>query len=316
VVEGHPIPETPPGGTLEWALEPFDVLNLETGDFNADFTGSVVEADQPVVVFTGGEASDAPFFDRLGNRRCCADHLEEQLDPIRTAGKTFVATISPNRSRALVAAGASFIGEVEQPEYFRIAAATEAGAVVRTTLAPPADRLHLDALGSFTDLTSSQDFLVESDSPIFLSSVSPSQAAAGIPRTLPGGDPSLLLVPPIEQFRSSYVFLTPDAYAFDFVRVIAPAGAKVLLDGTLVDSLATCRPSDDDLGTEWTVVHCQLGLPVLQSSPTIELSPGVQNDGVHEIVSSAKVGVLVDGFDRNVSYAYAAGTELVESVPR
>ena len=56
----------------------FDVLNLETGDFNADFTGSLIKADGPVVVFSGSEASDAPIFTTLADRRCCADHLENQ----------------------------------------------------------------------------------------------------------------------------------------------------------------------------------------------------------------------------------------------
>jgi hypothetical protein len=40
--------------------------------------------------------------------------------------------------------------------------------------------------------------------------------------------------------------------------------------------------------------------------------PGLQNDGVHRIVSNAAVGVLVFGWDSFVSYGYAAGTELEE----
>src|SRR6185503_5859257 len=106
VVAGDPIPDTAAGEVIETSLEPFDVVNLETGSFKADFTGSIVEADQPVVVFSGTEASDAPAWNRLSNRQCCADHLEEQLDPIRTAGKQFVVTVSPNRTDAVMAAGA------------------------------------------------------------------------------------------------------------------------------------------------------------------------------------------------------------------
>ena len=54
----------------------------------------------------------------------------------------------------------------------------------------------------------------------------------------------------------------------------------------------------------------------LSAAATVPLSPGIQNDGVHQIVATDKVGVIVDGFDRNVSYAYAAGTELSEIVAR
>ena len=71
------------------------MLNLETGDFNADFTGSIISADGPIAVFSGSEASDAPHFTTLADRRCCADHLEQQLDPLRTAGKTFAFAHTP-----------------------------------------------------------------------------------------------------------------------------------------------------------------------------------------------------------------------------
>src|SRR5205085_6865325 len=46
VVGGGPIPETPAGGTISYTLQPFEVLNLETGSFHADFTGSLIDANQ------------------------------------------------------------------------------------------------------------------------------------------------------------------------------------------------------------------------------------------------------------------------------
>lgn len=320
VVAGGPIAETPIGGTIEYTLQPFDVLNLETADFNADFTGSIVSADQPVVVFSGNEASDAPFFKTLASRQCCADHLEEQLDPLRTAGKYFVATVTPNRTKALIRAGATNLAEFDAPEYFRVAAATSAGAVITTTLPRPFNRITLSGLGDFAHITATVDFRLESDQPVSLASISPSQGASGVPRGLPGGDPSLLVVPPIEQFRQTYVFLTPDKYSFDFIRIVAPSDAAVELDGDRVDRLDTCEKGDvpklDGSKDSFVTFRCQLGFPVvdLSGNATALLSPGLQNDGVHEVVSSKRISVLVDGFDRNVSYAYAAGTELTEIV--
>ena len=321
VLGGGPIPETKPGGSIELTLDPFDVANLETGDFGADFTGSIIEANGPIVVFSGNEASDAPAWKTLAERRCCADHLEEQLDPIRTAGRRFVGTISPNRTDALVRAGATTLGHFDAPEFFRVAAATEAGAIIRTTLPAPLDRVVLNAFGDFASITATKDFVLESDQPIFMSSVSPSQGASGVPFSLPGGDPSFVAVPPVEQFREDYVFLTPDKYAFDFVRIVAPAGAPVQLDGSEVGHLPSCEKaelprlaaSDEPLA----LYRCQLGFPVIDTSLGAAqlLSPGAQNDGVHRVVSSRKLGVIVDGFDKNVSYAYAAGTELTELLP-
>lgn len=326
IVGAPGIPETKPGEVLEMTLQPFDVLNLETDDFNADFTGTLVESDGPVVAFSGSEASDAPHFEDLSQRACCADHLEEQLDPIATAGKLFVAPVAFNRSLAVASAGGD-LGTVAMPEVFRVIAATEAGARVRTTLEGQDAKFELEGLADFREITTSRDFLLESDEPVMLSNVSPSQQAAGVPNNFPGGDPSFLIIPPVEQYRSDYVFLTPQFYAFDFLRIMAPPSARIALDGEDVRRSPDCT-ADDQAGLRQTmpksarerfvVWRCQLSFPIIDpnaSSPEGFLRDGDQNDGVHRVVSSEPVGVLVDGFDRNVSYAYAAGTELVHIVP-
>jgi len=322
ILPGDTIPATPKGGTLDFELGAFDVLNLETGDFNADFTGSLISSDAALVVFSGSEASDAPFFNTLTDRKCCADHLEEQLDPIRTSGRNFVATVSPSRTAALAKAGAP-VGDAEQDEYFRVIATTEAGARVTTSLNGQFQSFQLDTRGSFVTIASGHHFTLQSDAPVMLSSVSPSQQDANVPTGFPGGDPSLIIVPPIEQFRNSYVFLTPDKYSFDFIRIVAPRAAVVVLDGRSVDKIDGCTAHDADgisdsarrklVGpSPFLVYECQLSFPIIdpnQVAPA-NLSPGLQNDGVHRVESNAKVGVLVDGFDSYVSYAYAAGTEL------
>ncbi len=330
VIPGGPVAATKANGTIETVLDAFDVLNLETGGFNADFSGSRITADGPLIVFTGSEASDAPFFPDLSHRRCCADHLEEQLDPIRTAGHSFIATVSPNRASAVAAAGAK-IDVLPQPEYFRVIAATDAGARITTSLDGEAARFELPNKASYVDIESAQHFSLKSDAPVMMTSVSPSQEAANIPRGLPGGDPSLLVIPPIEQFRSTYVFLTPDKYSFDFVRIIAPPDAELVFDGQALSDMDGCALSpiqipdglDQTPGTagalahDWAVYSCQLSFPQIDpdlASPA-NLSAGLQNDGVHRLSASAPVGVLVDGFDAFVSYAYAGGTELQFIVP-
>ncbi len=317
-----PVPALAAGEVLEVGLDAFDVLNLETDDFNADFTGSTVEADQPVVVFTGSEASAAPYFAVLAGRSCCADHLEEQLDPVRTAGRTFVASVSTNRVAALVAAGERLPASV-QPEYFRVVATTADGARLRASVDGVPFEADLVDLGDHVDLVATSPFLLTSDAPVILGHVTPSQQAAGIARSLPGGDPSLTIVPPVEQFRTSYVLLTPDQYAFDFVRVVAPADTRALLDGVELDAVPSCTAAavaglaDAEDPGPFVVRTCQLGFPVArQEEDGITLEPGVQDDGVHRIFADRPVGVLVDGFDRYVSYGYAGGTELRELVLR
>jgi hypothetical protein len=324
IIAGGPIPETPVGGTLEMTLGPFDVLNLETANFNADFTGTLISADQPVVVYSGTEASDAPTFQSLSDRRCCADHLEEQIDPIRTSGKHFVASISANRSQMVANAGAT-IGAVQQSEYFRVMAMTNAGANVTTTLGGDFASFKLDKRGSFAELSSVRPFLIDSDQPVQVMAISASQDEGGIPSGLPGGDPSMLIIPPNEQFRENYVFLTPDRYAFDLVRVIATPDTTVVMDGVPILDINGCavEPGDglsaEERGSPtppWLVYRCQLGFPTIDvSGENPVTTPGVQDDGVHRVDADRPVGVLVDGFDAFVSYGYAAGTDLVQIVP-
>jgi hypothetical protein len=325
-VAGEGVPATGPGQDLEMNLGPYDVLNLETPDLNAfgaDFTGTIIEADNPIAVFVGSEASDAPNFETLTSRRCCADHLEEQLDPVRTAGKHFALATPPSRTRAVKAAGGE-LGVTQEPEFFRFVSTVPETTVIETTLPPPDDSISLVGYGDFYEVTTYRDFLADSTEPIHVVQIDASQDAANVPRALPGGDPSLLVVPPREQFRSTYVFLTPDKYAFDFVTVVAPPEAFIELDNSPLDA-QTCdvAPTDGlteeergDAPIELLSYRCQLSFPAIHPD-TGEILPGNQNDGVHRIVSDYPIGVTVFGFDRYVSYSYAGGTELREiAIPK
>jgi hypothetical protein len=324
VIGGGPIPTLDPGGVAEMTLDAFDVLNLESDGFEGDFTGSVVASSLPVAVFSGSEASDAPRFANIADRRCCADHLEEQLDPIRSAGQRFIAPLSFNRHLALGNAGARLEPEPE-PEVFRVIAVLGFGATVRTSLPGELAEFRLEQRGSWQELTSTEDFWVESDNPIMLGNVTASQSGAGIPGGLPGGDPSFIIIPPIEQYRDQYVFLTPDRYSFDFLRVMAPRGSRIVLDTEPLERVPGCgleagtdvQQALDGSPFAYEVIRCQLSFPVIDPNVGAEapLLPGVQNDGVHRLFSDRPIGVIVDGFDRNVSYGYAAGTELREIVP-
>ena len=146
------------------------------------------------------------------------------------------------------------------------------------------------------------------------------QDAAFVNRGLPGGDPSLIIVPPMEQYRTRYVFLTPDKYMFDFIAVMAPREATVLLDGNPLDSYGcSISPADgrneEERGKplpDHVVYRCQLSFPVIDPSlPSPDnVMPGSQNDGVHRVDADSPVMVLAYGFDSYVSYGYAAGTQL------
>ena len=308
------------GAEADAVLQPFDVLNLETGDFNADFTGSLIDADQPIAVFPGSEASDAPRFDSLADRFCCADHLEEQATPVRAVGKTYALTRMPNRTQAVIAAGGA-IAPVDEPEFYRAVATTTGTTHVVTTLPAPDDAFDLAFEGDARLLTAHQDFTLTADHAVIVTDTQASQFAAGITRGLPGGDPSLTYVSPIEQWRPDYVLLTPDKYVFDFLVIAAPSDAHLYIDGLPVDATVCDVAPADGLGTQGRVAppaylayRCQLSFPVIDATKTApnNVSPGRQNDGVHHVQADRAVGIIAYGFDSFVSYAYAGGTQLTE----
>jgi len=317
-----------PGRDFEINLGPFDVLNLETGAFGADFTGSTVTPiTGAVAVFTGSEASDSPIWQTLSERQCCADHLEEQLVPRRTAGTDFVMARMPSRSVAVRVAG-GMVAEVNEPQWFRFLNVSADPSEVTTTLpSDPSDPTSEPV--AFTLMPGQQrtirafaDFQVHSELPLLASTVTGSQATTGIPFDQPGGDPSFILVPPVRQWRSRYVFLTPDKYAFDFVTIVARYGTNVKLDNTPLP-FADCPVARADSCVDrrdmpcpaptYVTYRCQLSFPRVNPAlrPPMNIDPQRQGDGVHIVESDDRdqgVMVIVSGFDSFVGYGYAGGT--------
>jgi hypothetical protein len=326
--DGDKIPPKKKGEVLELTINAFEVINLETSNFGslADFTGTRVSASKPVAVYSGSEASDVPDPPDLTVRRCCADHLEQQLFPTSTLGRTFIAIKTPSRTEALALAGASLKPRTDEKEYFRVLSAGEFTGVT-TNLDPPNNQLNV-AGGKFVRLDVDRDFTIEANEPIIVGQFVSGQQEVGVPNSLPGGDPSFILLPPVEQFRKDYLFLTPDKYAFDYVLIAAPKGAQVKLDGRVlgdgcdelqgkklccaISKVGTVKKTGDKLGTEYEAIKCQLSFPkVVEGPPPPDnLLPGSQNDGVHRLTSNVPVGLVVYGFDAFVSYGYPGGTDL------
>jgi hypothetical protein len=300
------VPALEAGETYTVTLNAFDVLSLQTGSPGADLTGSLVTADKPIVVFGGSEAANVPNTNQCINidprsnqgvceydletvcsdnydcnnaffNVCCADHLEQQMFPISTWGNYYIATKSFDRGL--------------ENDYWRILASQD-----NTKVETIPDVIEIPTLnrGEWFEFGSREHFEIISDKPISVGQFLAGEHAPGPnvrgnlePGDAGTGDPAFILSVPITQFRSDFVFLAPDKYAFDYVSVIAPTTANVFFDDVPVDLWETVGDS-----LMWQVARFPIG------------------DGVHLLIADEPVGVIVYGYDSYVSYGYPGGLNL------
>jgi hypothetical protein len=104
------------------------------------------------------------------------------------------------------------------------------------------------------------------------------------------GDPSMAIVVPTEQFRTSYAILVPQQYMANYASIVAPTTGAVLVDAADVSSQLTSTFGGFKAGR-------------------IMLSPGP-----HKIDCGAGCGVEVYGWSRAVSYMFAGGLDLQQIV--
>ena len=282
---------------------------------NGNLSGTHVTANGPVAVFSGNVAIAVPVRPQL----CCADHLEEQLWPVVSWGQKYVA------ARSLVRRPAD-----PETDFWRITGSEDGTELTYRPRRPSGAPERLDE-GDSVQFEAAENFIVEATAPIqvaqFLTSSQwvdvggdrsaecrgPGQAgdeqcrdqlgylsACVEVELFPGftqgrcmaiSDPALILVPPTEQYRDSYVFLAPNDYNTDFINVIAPEAALVELDGRAIDVNAWQDVGEID-GEAWRVANI------------------VVADGRHTLESDADIGLLVYGYDQDVSYGYPGGLNL------
>ncbi len=280
------------GDVIEWDLGQYDVLNLESTGIPGDMTGTVVVSSQPVVVFSGGERGIAPYEtdgvpvppSGMPEDWCCTEHLEEQVFPTTAWGRDFVITRSPQRGRTWA-----------EPDIYRVMA-DRARTTVTTNL-PGANASFTLEPGQWREFYSQESFILRADQPISIQQITVSQGWVDDWRPDHGGDPDMLLFPPYQQYRESYVFLTPSTFSADYVVVSAPVGTQVLLDGRDIngdefDPLCNYEMAGDIDGTTYQAITC----PV--------------SDGAHTVDATMPVGIMVYGYYNVGSYGYVGGSDL------
>jgi len=255
---------------------------LQTFQFDnlVDLTGSKVTSNKPITLFSGHQCADVP----VGVQAC--DHLVEQIPPTITWGRFFLSASYQNRVSG---------------ERYRVIAT--GNTTVTGHCNPAIEGLHshsfiinLRGTGSYHEFQIGPNVFcsMQASRPVLLM-----QFASGAVHETPHyGDPSMMVIPPVEQHRNNYTIVTQSNFDnFLTVTVVAEFfnTSDIILNGA---SLA---------GSAWTPIYCST---VDVCAYGTRLSVRVGPSFIYHTNPAAKLGVVVYGFSPSNSYGYPAGMEL------
>ena len=150
--------------------------------------------------------------------------------------------------------------------------------------------------GESCEFGTTQAFVVESTNPIMLGAFLSGQNSVKEDAQFGdhAGDPAFFLVPPEEQYRAEYSFLSPPTYFLNYLTVVIQPGFNISLDGQLLDLTQFDYELLEDRGIARVHIPVEPGPHFVESE------------------NQARFGIIVYGYDDDVSYAYTGGLDLAK----
>jgi hypothetical protein len=257
---------------------------LVQGDLNNasnDLTGSLIESDQPIAVFSGHMRTAIPGNAKDIDGSTSRDHLVEELPPVSAWGDS--ALVVPYATSAL-------------PDLVRVVCA-EDGTQITINGQPLGQTFNAGDFYEITQLAGVTS--IQASKPILVGQfMHTSKGALNSPTNPAYGDPALGLVFPVEQFTTSYTILSiidPVSFTGNFVNIVADASSigSMQLDGNPINP-AEFKPIPNT-----RFVYAQHAL--------------VQ--GAHNLTCNAPFGITIYALGPVDSYAYTGGTLLKTITP-
>ncbi len=193
-------------------------MNMPNLAGQGDLTGTYIKSDKPIALYSGSWSTTVP------NTSVSAwDHLYEQIPPLRSWGRKFVTVPIKYREK----------------DTYRILASVD-----QTTVKIVGKTTVVINKGEFYEfmLNSNEPSLIESDQPVLLAQYSNSNDVdrpPGVPQALWDGDPSMLIISPVDHTRENVTFVaydTPEITNKLFVNVVTKDDAvnQIQLDNQTI----------------------------------------------------------------------------------
>jgi hypothetical protein len=246
-------------------------------------TGSPISADKPVGVFGGHQI--------MSIDRCCGDHGEQMLAPVRALGFEYAA--APHADRK----------PVSEERVYRIVGAVDD---TQLTYDPPGVGPTSLALGQVHEIRTATPFTVRSQDEDHPFQMFTYMTGAGEQGEGGWGDADFVRLVPPAQFLKRYVFFTDPTYPFTTLTVVRGKDEGSFYDVYLDCMGGTAVSGWQPIGNgDFEIAYVKL----------VDHWNGMSgcNNGVNRIESNAAFGVWVWGWgseDTNtawVSYGYPAG---------
>jgi hypothetical protein len=257
----------PRDGDLVVSLGAYQAIQLQDIVYS-DFSGTKIDGSGRIAVFAGN------IHTAIGDNDAYSytDHVIEQMPPLETWGTTFAIISTPNRQNGdrikVVAEEAQTVFSINGQEY---------------TLQQATESIEIE-------LNPGEVASVISDKPILVAQFTSSRTG-----NTEQGMPAMLIVPPVQQYRSEYNFAVP-AGSYDSELMIA---------------------IDTRLGTQGLLLD---GAPLIARNPQWQRVPGTYYDGtvlslsagshsLRHANSAVRFGAYVFGTatSNECGFAYAAG---------
>lgn len=242
---------------------------------NDDLTGSRIVATKPIVVIASHLRAQVPILGPQASRDC----LVEQMPSLDTWGKNIIVPLL-NSPFDILRQG------VNDVSICRILATVDGTDVLVNGQPPPLPLL----AGRTWDLPLTRDLHVTSSEPVLVAIID--RSANRSASTARSGDPSLIVIPPIEQFMSEYRVINVEPritgqpfYTTHHITCIVP----MLAANTLrIDGVQTVAPRAVP-GTSFGVVTSNVSA------------------GRHVLTCDSAFGIVVYGYGPAESYGYTGG---------